>query len=178
MKRKVQFILSGVLFLFFITSTIGYAQKNAEKEFPFTIENIINNYNDIISQLELPFLLDRDQLTRGKTKHLDSYSILITDNIGLLFHANKGKLTPYSIKAIGVDDGDENTQALIALNCMALMAAVTPSWTGEERGNIAKRLGITSGFPKGNKRRQADYKGLHFIFGNTPHGLVLSIEPR
>lgn len=99
-----------------------------------------------------------------------------------MLQMNLDGTNPTHVKAIGVDDGTQDTREFIVLNCMSLMAAVTPGWSGDVRGGIAKSLGITSQFPPVGKSETITAldagKNLILTFANNgAQGLTLTIQP-
>lgn len=64
------------------------------------------------------------------------------------------------------------------LNAMTLMSAVTPGWSGDERGAVAKELGIITTFPASGDSKTLSRGGLDFTFANNgEYGLTLTINP-
>lgn len=106
------------------------------------------------------------------------YSYMLTPHAGIMLQCNKGGNNPTHVKAIGVEDGTAEGRALIVLNCMTLMSTVTPGWSGDERGAVAKKLGIISTFPAQGEPKTFSQGGLEFTFANNgEYGITLTIFP-
>ncbi len=148
------------------------------REFPFTKDAIVQAYNDTM-QMILKFRpLDPSRETMGGTELVDIRSYMVSPNVAVVFQINKGSRQPTHVKAVGVEDGTEQTRALIVFNCMTLMAAVTPDWHGDERGEVGKKLGITGTFPSLGNMTTLSYKGCDFAFANNGKlGLTLTMSP-
>lgn len=149
-----------------------------DKEFPFTKAQVITAYDDVMQQLAGIKPLGAAKEERGNSKYSDNRSYMLTPNAAVMLLMNLGGENPYEVKAIAVEDGTAETRALAVLNAMSLMAAVTPGWTGDERGAVGKALGITGRFPNLGETKTTSAKGINFSFANNgERGLTLSIRP-
>lgn len=174
---------------------MGYAAQGMageirqDKEFPFSKEAVVAAYNDTMQKIANVRPLDPSKEVRGNageyagvlsyvlTPNVAFIFYVLTPNVVVLFEMNKDGGNPTHVKAIGIDEDDE-TRALIVHNCLALIAAVTPGWEGDERGAVAKELGITTRFPAFGSAKSLSYGGRDFHFANNgEYGMTLTISP-
>lgn len=154
------------------------AENGDAKEFNQRMMDIVIAYDDVMEKLSNIRPLHGIKAEKTNAKNYKGFFYSLTPNVALLFCMEHEKNKPFAVKAIGVEDGTEQTRALIVLNCMGLIAAVTPGWTGDERGAVAKKLGITTTFPAFGKTTTAEYKNMNFSFANNgKNGITLTIEP-
>lgn len=173
-----------IAFLSVIVLLIGCAvpgmagEIKQDKEFPLSKEAVVAAYNDTMQKFANFRPLDPAKEQRGNAKYADIRSYMLTPNVAVMLQMNLGGTKPTHVKAVGVEDGTEETRALIVLNCMTLMTAVTPGWEGDERGAVAKELGITTAFPPVGAAKSLSYGGRDFSFANNgEQGLTLTICP-
>lgn len=176
------------VFLCIFALLMGYAVQGMtgeikqDKEFPLSKEAVVAAYNDTMQKFANFRPLDPAKEQRGNAKYADIRSYVLTPNVAVMFQMNKGGTNPTHVKAVGVEDGTEETRALIVLNCMTLLSAVTPTWKGDDRGAIAKALGITGTFPAVGKSESITAvegnQQLKLTFANNgEYGLTFTIQP-
>lgn len=154
------------------------AENGDAKEFSRRMMDIVIAYDDVMEKLSNIRPLRAVKAEKTNAKNYKGFVYSLTPNVALLFCMDHEKNKPYAVKAIGVEDGTEQTRALIVLNCMGLITAVTPDWTGNERGAVAKKLGITTTFPAFGTTTTTDHKNMNFTFANNgKNGITLTIEP-
>lgn len=177
--RSIVRVLACFMIIFLLQAVLTHAaEPQKDIEFPYSKAAIINTYDDVMQQVVDMRPLGAAQEERGNAKYSDVYSYMLTPNVGVIMQMNLGGTNATHVKAIGVEDGTEQTRAFIVLNCMVLMTTVTPGWSGNERGALAKKLGITSTFPAQGDSISLSRKGCDFQFANNgQYGLTLTIKP-
>lgn len=142
-KKAILLLLVFVGTFFLLERPAAAKEVKKDKEFSFSQAEIILAYDDVMVKIVNMRPLSATNAERGNAKYSDIFFYTLTPKTAVMLQLNLGGTNPTHVKAIGVDDGTQETRAFIVLNCMSLMAAVTPSWSGDVRGAIAKKLGIT-----------------------------------
>lgn len=181
-KKTLLFLLVFVGTVFLLERPAAAKEVKKDKEFSFSQTEIISAYDDVMEKIVNMRPLSAANPERGNAKYSDVFFYTLTPKTAVMLQLNLGGTNPTHVKAIGVDDGTQDTRAFIVLNCMSLMAAVTPGWSGDVRGAIAKKLGITGQFPSVGKSETITAmdagKNLTLTFANNgEQGLTLTIQP-
>lgn len=178
MKRFSIFCMIFLTVMALVVTAYAPAASGKEPELPYTKAAIIDAFNDTIERLVQIRPLDPTKERQEIQDGMERRRYVFTNGCGIAFALNPGSEFPAGVFSFVKLDGTPENRAAFVLNSMAVMTALTPEWSGQQRGEIGKAIGLTGTFPADGSQMSVSQGGLSFVLANYGKDtVVFAITP-
>lgn len=178
MKRFSTVLMTCMLVMVFAVAMNVHVASSKAPELPYTKDVIITGFNDLIEQLAQFRPLDPAKEKQDIQDGMELRQYIFSNGCGLTFTLNPGSKFPAGVLSVVKLDGTPENRAAFVLNSMTVMAALTPDWSGQQRGEIGKAIGLTGKFPPEGNQMSLSRGGMSFVLANFgQNNVVFAITP-